>query len=132
MALPLSQVTLRPYPRQVDTFVPIVGQPNRRPMPMGTTISRHLGRLTGTLQISVAAATSLIPDQPYSLIRDLQILLNAGYPLRSHPMRFQQFWNQYQGMTLKRSTPISSTAIGTYNFAAEFELPYSQMDLFGL
>lgn len=119
---------MRLFPRLVDSFVPTVDTPIRRPMPLGTTVARYLFRLTGTLTVGVAAAT-VLDDSPYGLIKSVDLVLNGGKPLRTHPARFLGgFYNAFQFGTPKRVTAPSGV-IGSSNFAAEWEIDLAQFDL---
>lgn len=121
---------MRTFPRIVDTFIPAVDTPARRPMPLGSTVAKYLCRLTGTLTVGVAVAT-ILDDSPYGLIKSVDLVLNGGKPLRTHPARFLGvLWNAFQNGTGKRSTAPSG-AIGASSFVAEFEIDLAQMDLKG-
>ncbi len=108
-----------------------LGTPIRVPVPFGGTLARILIRLTGTLTVTVAAATSVNEDAPYGLIRDCQVVVNGGKTIRAHPARFVQRWNQIQLGTGKRVTAPSGS-VGSTAFVAEWEIDFSQYDLKGL
>lgn len=114
--------------RLVDSFTPVESQTGvRRTMPLGTTVSRYLVRLTGTLTVGVAAAT-ILEDSPYGFILNQDTILNGSFPLHSSDGRGYFFLNRIQQQTPPRTTaPLA--AVGASNFVAEYTLDFGQLDL---
>lgn len=117
----------RKVPRRVDVFTPVASQTIRRRMPIGLTTARYLIRFTGTLTVGVAVAT-ILEDSPLGFIRNIELVLNGSFPLRSIDARAAFFFNRYQQKTSPVLTAPSG-AIGASNFVAEFSIDLEQLDL---
>lgn len=116
----------RKVPRRVDVFTPVDSQTIRRRMPIGLTTARYLIRFTGTHTVTMAQ--TILEDSPLGYIRNIELVLNGSFPLRSIDARGAFFLNRYQQKTQPTLTP-SAGGVGTTNFVAEFSLDLEQLDL---
>lgn len=115
--------------RQVDQFTPVAGDTGvRRRMPLGSTLSKYVVRLTGTSTVGVAVATNL-EDTPYGFIKRCDVVLNGSFPLMGNVHGRSYFaWNRFMNGTPPQFT-APATAIGASSFVAEYEIPFAQRDL---
>jgi hypothetical protein len=89
---------MRELERQVLQFSDITAGRTgdiRSNMPLGIAVTRYKLRFTGTFLMG-AAPGALQPDSPFTFLKNLQLQLGGGFPLRNADGRFWKFWNTIQ------------------------------------
>lgn len=122
---------MREIERQVLSFTNITaGQTGDiRPLPIGITAVRYKLRWTATYTQS-ATAGALQPDSPYGFLKNVQLQLGGGFPLRNHDGRFLKFWNFVQRFGVaNRFVAPAVTANAVTNIVAELTVDLFQPDM---
>lgn len=118
---------MRELERQVLQFTDITAGRTgdiRSNLPLGIAINRYKLRFTGTYTQGTGAGV-LQPDSPYGFLKNLQLQLGGGFPLRNADGRFWKFWNQIQrhGVTPDFVAPsVAANAASAISFTTFVDL----------
>jgi hypothetical protein len=91
-------------------------------------------RLSGTLTISVATAGALVPEQPRTLIKAVQVVVTGltGDTFIDIPLTdlvvLSEFVANRPGAS-PQETPVSANTVAAYPFSGEYYLPFSLEDM---
>jgi len=124
---------VRELERQVLQFTDITAGRTgdiRSNLPLGIAINRYKLRFTGTLTMG-GAPGSLQPDSPYGFLKNLQLQLGGGFPLRNADGRFWKFWNTVQrsGVSPDFVAPsVGGGAVTAISFTTYVDLVQPDLD----